>query len=803
MNIENIRSFVQQYKGFSIAVGVEILLLIIVIILSIGRSTNITLNADNLVIYDDKVTVDDYKPVDSIMLDANTLVVYDNKETNGVEKSLYITGRNDGYHYGRWIIGSGPLNVKPGVYELQVMYYSLLYDNEAGGSSENATASIQIISEKNETNINFNDMVLNDSVTVQNSRMWIHSLKNIDDLEIKVNFYGLGDLRIDSIVLKELPLWRLFRILALILTFAMLDILYIYIFTDNSYKNKDIVALLFIISLFSCLPVFEDFLLKGHDMAFHLARIEALAENIKAGQLTFPIQTEMLNGYGYASPIFYGQILFYMPALLDVAGVPLQVCYQIYVVMVNVATVIISYFSFRGITNDKKTAVIGCMLYTLSAYRIVNVYLRSAVGEYTAMMFFPLIIYGFVMIYSKDVSKIEWKECLALVIGLTGLVQSHVLSCELVALFIIAVCIILFRKTFEPKRFISLVITALVTALLNLAFLVPFLSSMGMHIRVYEQETEKIQKYGTYLIQVLEVFMTSSGDTVDGMINEMPLSLGFALVVGMGVFIWCCINKYKWNINSDRRLKTGVICIGFAIISIILSTNFFPWDSLEQVSPILAKILSVVQFPWIYLAVATIFAVTATIIGVKVAKEHVSESVFRMITLILVGFTVVEAGLFYTNFADSATEYKVYGGADVELDTVGGEYMLTGTIEGYMSWRSVKADLENVEISEYESDHGTITFICNNISIDSQTVEIPIMNYDNYHAYAEDGTEFEISNGENNRLGIMIPGGYNGNVKVQYEVPVLWKASQAVSVITFVMIVAAAVILNRRKKNGL
>jgi lipopolysaccharide export LptBFGC system permease protein LptF len=111
--------------------------------------------------------------------------------------------------------------------------------------------------------------------------------------------------------------------------------------------------------------------------------------------------------------------------------------------------------------------------------------------------------------------------------------------------------------------------------------------------------------------------------------------------------------------------------------------------------------------------------------------------------------------------------------------------------------------LENVEISGYESDHGTITFICNNISSDSQTVEIPIMNYDNYHAYAEDGTEFEISNGENNRLGIMIPGGYNGNVKVQYEVPVLWKASQAVSVITFVMIVAAAVILNRRKKNGL
>jgi hypothetical protein len=643
-------------------------------------------------------------------------------------------------------------------------------------------------------------MVLNDSVTVKNERIWINSLKSIDDMEIKVNFIGLGDLRIDSITLKELPFWRLLKWLAWLIAFVIADLLYLIIFTDNKFNDKNILAALTFISFFACLPVFENFMLKGHDMDFHVARIWAIAENIKAGNIAFPIQTEMANGYGYASPIFYGQIFLYLPAIIYNMGAPIQVCYQIYEILINIATVAISYYSFKEIISDKKLAVVGTGLYTLSAYRIVNVYLRAAVGEYTAMMFFPLIICGFIKVYSTDESKIQWKECLAIVIGITGVIQSHVLSCEMAALIIIIFCVIAFKKTFKPKRFIALACTAVITIMLNLAFLVPFLSSMSMHIRVNEQDAEKIQKYGTYIMQVFGVFMTSSGDTVDGMANEMPLAMGFALVIGMGIFVWCCINKYKWSIKDDRRIKIGVYCIGFAVVGIILSTRYFAWDGLEQISPTLSKILSMVQFPWRYLSVATIFAVITTLIGLCLAGRHISETLMRTIIILLMVFTVIEVGMFYTNFADSAVEYKVYGGADVEQDTVGGEYMITGTIEGYQRWRSIKVDLENVGIAGYQSDHGKITFVCDNISDEEKFVQIPIMNYDNYHAYTYDGTELRIENGENNRLGLWVPAGYNGIIKVQYVVPLLWKVANVVTAIVFVAIVITCIVLGRRKK---
>jgi hypothetical protein len=799
---DKIRKFAKQYKGFTIVCIIEIIAILLMGILSIRSNTEYNLNADNLVIYSSDVTIQDYEPVDSMLLDANTLVVYDNKESKNIEKSLFITGRNDENPYGRWIIGSGPLTVTPGVYELEIKYYSLLYDNEVGGNSEDATGIIQIVSENNEQYIDYNEMTLNDSVTVKNERILINSLKSIDDLEIKVNFAGLGDLRIDSITLKELPLWRLLKWLAWLIAFIIFDALYIYIFTDNHKNNKNILAALTFICFFACLPVFENFLLKGHDMDFHLARIMALAENLKAGNIAFPLQTEMANGYGYASPIFYGQIFLYLPAIIYNMGAPLQVCYQFYVIMVNILTVVISYLSFKSITGDKKLAVLGSGLYTLSAYRIVNMYLRAAVGEYTAMMFFPLIICGFIKIYSKDESKISLRECLAIVIGITGLIQSHVLSCEMAAVFIVIFCVIAFHKTFKPRRFIILACTAIVTLLLNLAFLVPFLSSMGMHIRVNEKDTEYIQKYGTYLMQVFGVFMTSGGETQDGMANEMPLAIGFALIIGICIFIWCCINKYKWNIIEDKRLKSGIYCAGFAITSVILSTRFFPWDGLEQISPLLSKILSMVQFPWRYLAVATIFAVITTLIGLSLAKKHISETLMRTVTVLLMVFTVLEIGLFYTNFADTATEYKVYGGADVVQDTVSGEYMLTGTIEGFQAWRSVKADLEKVGIAGYESDHGTITFICDNISDEEQLVQIPIMNYDNYHAYTSDGSELAIENGDNNRLSVWVPSGYNGTIRIQYEIPLLWKIANIVTVITFMAIVIIYSVMLKKVKNG-
>jgi hypothetical protein len=221
---------------------------------------------------------------------------------------------------------------------------------------------------------------------------------------------------------------------------------------------------------------------------------------------------------------------------------------------------------------------------------------------------------------------------------------------------------------------------------------------------------------------------------------------------------------------------------------------------LEDISPIIAKIFSVVQFPWRYLSVASIFAVTATVIAMQLIKEHKKDALPKIICATLTLFTLLCAGLFYTNFADTAAEYRVYGGADVVQDTVGGEYMITGTVEGDMRWRSVIADLSAVGVAGYQSDHGKVMFVCDNTSDSEQLVQVPIQNYDNYHAYTSDGQELETANGDNNRIGIWIPSEYSGVIKVAYEIPLIWKVSYVISALTLIVIIAAYIAMGRREK---
>jgi len=49
--------------------------------------------------------------------------------------------------------------------------------------------------------------------------------------------------------------------------------------------------------------------------------------------------------------------------------------------------------------QSKEVGLIGTALYLFASYRLINVHIRESVGEYTAMCFLPLVIYGIWRIY--------------------------------------------------------------------------------------------------------------------------------------------------------------------------------------------------------------------------------------------------------------------------------------------------------------------------------------------------------------------------------------------------------------------
>ncbi len=775
---DQIKCFIEERRGYSIFILVQILILFCLIIGLFGKAVTIELDAGNLEIRDEKVIVNE-------------------------DHSFYISGWNDEDSYGRWIAGTGLFDLRQGMYEVSVDYESLLYNTEVGGNCEDKTGTLQIFrTKKTEDKLCYNELQFQDGHTHQRTRLWIRNIGGEQDLQLMVNFYGVGELRVDKILIRELTAWRLMRLLGWLVLFLLVDAVYIYFFVSRKASNKTAAAILLFAVFFASLPLMTDSLFWGHDLDFHLNRIIALANGLEAGHLFVPIQTEVLNGYGYASPLFYSQLFLYLPAILYNLAVPAQVCYQIYAILVNIATCLIAYYSFKGLVRDNKIAAAGALIYLLSAYRITNLYVRAAVGEYTAMAFYPLIVYGFVHVYTTEETKLGIRDYLPIVLGLSGLIESHVLSCELAAMFIAVVCLVNYRKTFVPKRFITLAKAAVLTLCVNMAFILPFIQSMQMDIRVNDDPVNQIQVQGTYLQQVFSAFQVSFGDSRIGMNSEMSLSLGISLVMGLVIFAACCSMQNEWRTRKSSTVKVGVLCTVFTVVCIVLSLRIFPWDSIENFSKLLAKVLCIVQFPWRYLSMATVFAAVVTVIGLYVVKEIKSARMMQFLGGVLCLTAVFTNSLYMAGFTDGIGIERVYGDADVEKAVSSGEYILSDTIEGNLRWRRVNADPKFVTVSGYAYQGGVTTFDCVNIADTEMAVEIPLMNYDNYYACdMVTGESIGIMNGTDNRVSLAIPAGFDSSIKVVYRFPLLWKLSYAVSFIT-VLLTVAAVVLDRRKRRN-
>lgn len=764
------KKFMAQYRSFSVVLVIEVIMVLTMLVTSFRKPVTLLLDHSSMTAVDTAVGDDD--------------------------EGCYITGRSSGKTSPREMVRSELFALPHGMYEVVVRYKAVFPEGDNGSDF---AGSVQFGSQNLQEGFRCGEILLSSMKTSAADRLWVRSFNGVNDLEASVCFNGIGELRFSGMEIRELPLWRVVCLAGWLLFFAVADFIYVYFFTNNSYGNKQVIIGLGVTIFLSSLPLFTDFLYWGHDMDFHTARIWSLAEGIKNGHWIVPIQTEMVNGYGYATPLFYSQLFLYIPALIYCMGAPLQVCYQIYAFLANAAACLVCFYCMKGLFRNKRLALFGAFLYTFSSYRLADVYTRASVGEYTAMIFLPLILYGFARVYMADDKKITWRDYMPIVVGLTGIIRCHVLTCELSALCIGLFCLVTIRRTLQPKRLAALAGAALLTLAINAAFLIPFLSSLTMNLTVKANRVNQMQGHGTYFIQMLGMFMTSTGGSVKGTLDEMPMSVGLALIVGICVVIFCQAKKYDWGIENDMMLHVGTLCAGFAVISLVFSMHFVPWDSVRNISGILAKVLCMIQYPWRYYAFATVFGAFAAVAGIKVLSGYKGSTVVKLCCGVMIVLTSLNAGLYFTNFANEAKTVTVYGAMPTEIGY--GEYLPTGTVMAELGERKIITDETLVTVEEYQYEDGVTSFWCRNLSGEEKTVGIPLLNYDNYHAYdLGSGQELEIRNGHNNCVDVVVSPDYEGMVEVRYEIPLLWKIGYAISAVSIMSVIVMAGMESGKRK---
>ena len=284
-----------------------------------------------------------------------------------------------------------PLSLAPGTYQVLVNYAA-----DSGGSSLLASTSQLSTLEFRSSAVALDPALSSAVLTMDLSRA-------ASDIRIDLSFSGAGSISIFSILVVGASDHYKRAIFYALLLCCLIGLAARFFRLDTA-GQKTTLALAGIF-LAVCYPLYTDYLTVGHDIPFHLLRIEGIAEGLRAGMFPVKVHPLWANGYGYAVGVLYGDILLYFPAVLRLLGFSVQAAYKIFLASINLATVVSSYFCFKRMFSSRKAGLLGSLLYSASLYRLIDVYTRAAVGEYSAMLFFPLALCGFYLIFMESGSK--------------------------------------------------------------------------------------------------------------------------------------------------------------------------------------------------------------------------------------------------------------------------------------------------------------------------------------------------------------------------------------------------------------
>lgn len=570
---------------------------------------------------------------------------------------------------------------------------------------------------------------------------------------------------------------------------------------NSFYKKNDklVEALLVILAgLLASFPL----LLKGidgaahQDLAFHLSRIEGLKEGLLAGKFPVMMESVWLSGKGYPVAIFYGDMTLYFPAILRIIRVPVIASYKIYILVINLLTSFAAYKAFKAIFKNGLGAALGAMIYITAAYRMVDIYVRNAAGEYTAFLFFPIIAYGIyrILFEESEGRKEILLEATVLALGMTGLMETHLLSLVMTVFLLVIFCLLYAKKTFRKRSLCCIVLAAVETLILNLYYLVPFMDYY-LHEPVYagtggdHSYAMQIRQYGASLGQLFSFFARLFGVNSYDPVDRMQLTVGLPAML---VIISCFVIFVIWQ----RKYSNFVL--GFmAVLCIWMSTSLFPWNTLEGYTH-LFKFLSNVQFPWRYLAPA-IFFIAILFCNVFSSLSMGMEKTFAGVTsTAAVIFCIVmpivftcqyKAGYYPVNFKNYDEVNSGYIGAceylknNIELDKL-----------DYIPENDVFEECELV----LSKDNTVIYRVKNGSEV--HKLEVNKHNYSGYVAIDDNKNHLNIEDGYNDLITVTVPAGYEGNIKVTFKQPGSWIFAELISLLFAVTLLALYIRSNRKEK---
>lgn len=612
-------------------------------------------------------------------------------------------------------------------------------------------------------------------------------------LRLQVNYSGGGTLTIKSLSLSPQRVFYTdtYFFMALFLLCSLL--LWRWLIQGRAHLTKEQLTdccVVLGVALLATTPMMQTYLYNGDDLCYHLARLEGLKDGILDGQIPVNILPDGMRGNGYLNSM-YPYLFLYIGAFLRICRVSLALSYKVLIFLANLGSAVCAYVAVRSMCKSRRSVILAVVLYTLMPYRFTNIFSRGDLGEILALTFWPLVIAGLYHVILGE--KKKWYY---LVIGVSGILQSHILSAAFAAAFCLITALVYCVRIVRERRYIEIGKAAGMFLLFNMWYLVPF-----VYYYFAGNLSTDVLRWSGYFEQSIN---PSNFTQSLSLYNKQYFSLGLALLgcVGIGVIRIVCERDGE-KTDEDGYLLYLFL---FGILFAYMSTGYFPNRRLLD-NTLFENIATMIQFPWRFLGPACACFLFVGAVGL--ARSQILRPYRNSIFALLVGLNlliIISVPADNNHMPYDNAEAVASKGHESKLGTSVGlfyphEWRLEGAVDESLTTSVITSDMNAIAVRQYQKK-GTKAAVAYTATREDGYIELPIQNYKGYRASDENGNRLEIGQGDGARMRFAVQGdGAEHTIYVRYAPGPVFGAATLVSALTW-MGTAWGMWTKKRKRGG-
>lgn len=335
--------------------------------------------------------------------------------------------------------------------------------------------------------------------------------------------------------------------------------------------------------------------------------------------------------YGYPLFNYYAPLAYYFGEVIFLITGSLIFSAKLMFATSFIGSYVFMYLLGKRIWG-KAGGVVSGVFYLLAPYHAVDFYVRGAMGEMWALMFFPAILWALFKTYETK----RIKDSLLLGLTISGLVLSHNLSAMifLPSVIFFAITFFILKVSF---RFLKLFILALIIGFLLSAFYaLPAYFEKGLvHVETttygYFSYTEHFKGLRKLFLDTSWGWGASVREIPGGEKDGLSFQIGWVHLLGWLISLIVAIKLWQKDIKKSLII---LLASGGVLISIFMvhPRSEFIWRLIEP--------LKYIQFPWRFLELIIFFIsfITGSIIYYleKMSKVKMAKATFVLLILVVI-----------------------------------------------------------------------------------------------------------------------------------------------------------------------